>query len=327
MLLGNSELASSGDHMISDQQLQAQLPHVLTSTSFSFLGQQYVGKVRDNYSKGGVRYLIASDRLSCFDVVVTSIPFKGQVLTQMAQHWFSLSEDIVPNHIIDIPDPNVMVVNECEMLPVEVVVRAYLTGSAWRDYEAGRAISGITLPPGLTPSEKLPQVLITPSTKAAKGAHDQPISEADILGQGLVSAQLWQQVREVSFALFARGQQEAAKQGLLLVDTKYEFGLSRGKLTLVDEIHTLDSSRYWRAASYPEAVKHGQVPEMLDKEPTRQWLLAQGYKGEGKIPAFTDDHRVKIARHYIDSYESVVGRAFEAQVGSVAERIEKKLRQ
>lgn len=312
--------------MIKDDQIRAQLPHVLTSTQFPFLGSQYIGKVRDNYTKGDVRYLIASDRLSCFDVVVTSIPFKGQVLTQMAHHWFKISSDIVANHIIDVPDPNVMVVRSCEMLPVEVVVRAYLTGSAWRDYEAGRAISGVRLPPGLRASEKLPAPLITPSTKAAKGSHDMPISEADILAQGLVADTLWQKVREVSLALFALGQKQAAGRGLILVDTKYEFGLYQGKLTLVDEIHTLDSSRYWRALSYPTAIETGQAPEMLDKEPTRQWLLQQGYKGEGEIPHFTDDHRVKIARHYIDSYEAVVGSPFVAEVGPVASRIEKTLR-
>lgn len=311
--------------MISDDVLRRQLPYVLSETDFTFLGSKYAGKVRDNYIAGETRYLITTDRLSCFDVVVTTIPFKGQVLNQMAVHWFELTKHIIANHLIDVPDPNVMVVRNCKTLPVEVVVRAYLTGSAWRDYEAGKDISGVRLPAGMKASQKLEQPIITPSTKAEKGKHDLPISEQQILSQGLLTAKVWEQVKEVAFALFRLGQERAQAQGLLLVDTKYEFGFFNDKLVLVDEIHTLDSSRYWRAASYPKCFAAGESPEMLDKEPTRQWLLSQGYKGDGAIPTFTDDHRVKIARHYVDSYAAIVGAECSAEVGPVSERIRTRL--
>ena len=322
-----TNLQQSTHSMISDAEIQKQLSNVLTETSFDFLGNKYTGKVRDNYVAGDRRILITSDRLSCFDVVVTSIPFKGQVLNQMAVHWFEMTKDIIDNHLLDVPDPNVMVVKNCQTLPVEVVVRGYLAGSAFRDYHSGKAISGISLPAGLKSGQKLPEVIITPSTKAAKGAHDMPISEAEILSKGLVDKKLWQQAKDVALALFRRGSERADTQGLILVDTKYEFGLFENKLLLVDEIHTLDSSRYWRKGTYPQRFSAGESPEMLDKEPTRQWLLSQGYKGEGVIPAFSDSHRIEIAKHYISSYETIVGAAFSGSVGSVRDRIEKALRE
>jgi phosphoribosylaminoimidazole-succinocarboxamide synthase len=218
-----------------------------------------------------------------------------------------------------------MVVKNCEILPVEVIVRGYITGSAWRDYQAGRPISGITLAPGLRQSQKLPQPILTPSTKAEIGKHDEPISEKEIITTGLVTKKLWEQVREVALALFSQVSRELATRGLIMVDTKYEFGLVNGKLVLADEVHTLDSSRYWIAASYPERFEKGESPEMLDKEPTRQWLLSQGYSGEGQVPVFTDEHRVQIARHYVDSFGKILGREFSGAVGPVAQRIEKNL--
>lgn len=308
--------------MLTDQDLHQQLQHVLTETEFSFIGERYVGKVRDNYIRGSERFLITSDRLSCFDVVVTSIPFKGEVLNFLAQHWFNLSKDIVPNHIIDIPDPNLMVVKNCEILPVEVVVRAYLAGSAWRDYQAGKSISGVTLPAGMRSAQKLERATITPSIKAPKGEHDLPISEAEILSRGLVSKKIWDEVREKALALFDLGSRSAAERGLILVDTKYEFGILAGKLILADEIHTLDSSRYWVAESYAKAFESGESPQMLDKEPTRQWLLSQGYQGEGAIPAFSNQHRVQIARHYLDSAHWISGAEVPAKVGPALSRVE-----
>ena len=312
--------------MISENLLREQLKFVLTKTDLEFLGEKYEGKVRDCYTRGDTRYLITSDRISCFDVVVTSIPFKGQTLNQMAVHWFKLTQEIVKNHLVDAPDPNVMVARNCEMLPVEVIVRAYIAGSAWRDYEAGNPISGVRLPPGMKPSQKLPHKIVTPSTKAGKGAHDQPISEEQILSSRLVDAKLWTKVKETALALFALGEQRAKEQGLILVDTKYEFGLLAGELTLADEIHTMDSSRYWIAESYQERFDSGEAPEMLDKEPTRQWLLSKGYKGEGEIPNFSDSHRVSLGKHYINSFERITGSPFEGSVGPVAERVEKNLR-
>ena len=312
--------------MLTDAELKAQLPFVLAETHLDFLGHKYEGKVRDNYTRGDVRFLITSDRLSCFDVVVTCVPFKGQVLNELAWNWFKLTGDIVANHVVDVPDPNVMVVQNCEILPVEVVVRAYLTGSAWRDYQEGKAISGIQLPAGLKASQILPGPIITPSTKAPRGSHDEPISEAEILSRGLVEKKLWQQVRECALALFQRGSDQARKHGLILVDTKYEFGLRGGKLVLADEIHTLDSSRYWIQPSYQERFEKGEAPQMLDKEPTRQWLLSQGYKGSGVVPTFTDEHRAQIARHYTDSFEKISGLKFQGQVGQIHDRIERNLR-
>ena len=313
--------------MINQADLHRQLEFVLTDTDFSFLGARYAGKVRENYSAGDRRYLITSDRLSCFDVVVTSIPFKGQVLNQLAAFWFNKTSSIIPNHIIDIPDPNVMVVRSCKVLPVEVVVRGHLAGSAWRDYTAGRAVSGIQLPPGLANFSKLPEPLLTPSTKAAHGDHDTPISEAEIVSSGLVDKNLWAQVHETALALFAAGQAEAARHGLILADTKYEFGTVDGKLILVDEIHTLDSSRYWIESSFSQRTAAGSSPEMLDKEPTRQWLLEKGFNGNGPIPEFTPEHRVQIAQHYTGSYERITGLPFAGEVGPVRERIEARLRE
>lgn len=312
--------------MLREDQIKAQLPFVLAESDFKGLGIKYQGKVRDNYTRGDIRFLITSDRLSCFDRVVTTIPFKGQVLNQMAVSWFKKSEGIIQNHIIDVPDPNVIVAKNCEILPIELVVRGYLAGSAWRDYEAGNDISGIRLPTGLCMGAKLSAPIVTPSTKAPKGSHDMPISEAEILSSNLVERSIWQQAKEVALNLFKMGSEAALKQGLLLVDTKYEFGLLNGKLILADEIHTMDSSRYWIAESYEARLSSGQLPEMLDKEPTRQWLLTQGFKGDGPIPHFSDDHRVSISQHYISSYEKIIGESFIAEVGQVIPRIEANLK-
>ncbi|MCB0339184.1 MAG: phosphoribosylaminoimidazolesuccinocarboxamide synthase [Bdellovibrionales bacterium] len=311
---------------ITESFLLESLPNVVATTDFGFLGERYEGKVRDSYIKDDIRYLITTDRLSCFDVVVTTVPFKGQTLNQMAVEWFKLAGDIIENHLVDVPDPNVMVVKNCEILPIEVVIRGYLTGSAWRDYQDGKAISGVTLPPGLKASQRFETPLLTPSTKAAKGDHDEPISEKEIISQQIVPAKLWEQVRETAFALFKLGQERAREQGLLLVDTKYEFGLYKGKLVLADEIHTMDSSRYWISQGYEEAFAAGNAPKMLDKEPTRQWLLSQGYKGEGKIPEFTDKHRIEISQHYIKSFELITGSKFKPEGPKVKQRIEQNMR-
>lgn len=298
-------------------QLFSQLPFVLEKTSFAELGERYEGKVRDCYQQGAVRYLIATDRLSCFDRVVTSIPCKGQVLTQLAAYWFEKSAGIVQNHIISVPHPNVMVAKECQILPIEVVVRGYLAGSAWRDYQAGRSISGVTLPGGMQFGAQFAEPIITPSTKAARGEHDQPISEREIIERRIVSQDAWEQVREKALALFRLGARELSTRDLLLVDTKYEFGVHGGEIVLADEIHTLDSSRFWVATSYAERRMRREPPEMLDKEPTRQWLLERGFQGEGPIPHFTPEHRVQIACHYISSFERITGVRFEPLLGDV----------
>jgi phosphoribosylaminoimidazole-succinocarboxamide synthase len=313
--------------VIADQIILEQLPYVITKTNFDFLGEKYAGKARDCYIDKEQRVLITSDRLSCFDVVLTAIPFKGQVLNQMAIQCFQQAEAIIPNHIIAVPDPNVVVAYNCEILPVEVVVRSYLTGSAWRDYQAGRSISGINLPAGMKMSQKLDSNLLTPATKAPIGQHDEAISEAEIIARNLVDQKLWQQVREIALALFELGQKIAAKRGLILVDTKYEFGLINGRLVLADEIHTLDCSRYWVADSYQQAYESGQQPEMLDKEPVRQWLLAQGYMGSGVAPEFTEQKRLEISKHYVQAFEKITGCDFIAEQGDPLARIEKNLKQ
>lgn len=311
---------------VSNEFIKSNINNLLEDTNFPSLGVKYSGKVRDCYSRNGVRYLITSDRLSCFDVVLTAIPFKGQVLSQLAAHWFRLSSNIAPNAIIDMPDPNVMVVKECEIFPLEVVVRGHLSGSAWRDYQAGRDISGIKLPAGLKMSAKFPEPLITPSTKAAKGSHDLPISEVEIINKKIVDPGLWRRAREMALALFALGQEEAAKNGLILVDTKYEFGLNNGELLIADEMHTLDCSRYWLADKYQEHFQAEQPQEMVDKEIVRQWLISQGYMGSGQPPIFTEDYRVELTEHYISSYEKISGQTFKPETGNVLERIKKNLK-
>lgn len=307
--------------------IQKQLQYVIRETDFDFLGEKYSGKVRDNYASSSCRYLVTTDRLSCFDKVVACIPYKGQVLNQLALYWFRQTTDIIRNHLIESPDPNVMAVQDCKILPVEIVLRSYLAGSAWRDYESGKDVSGITLPKGLQRYEKLPETILTPSTKAEKGQHDLPISEEEVLSSGLVNKENWAKVKSTALRLFEYGQSMAKKQGLLLVDTKYEFGLVDGEIILADEVHTLDSSRYWVEESYQEKFEAGESPVMLDKEPTRQWLLDQGYMGDGPIPEFTQEHLAMISEHYIQAYEWITGGTFEPVVADPIPRISNNLRE
>lgn len=311
---------------ITDDQIRAQIPHTLESTDFPSLGKRYQGKVRDSYVKGDRRVLIASDRISAFDRVLTTIPFKGEVLTRMASFWFKLTEEIIPNHVLSEPDPQVIVGRELKIVPIEVVVRGYITGSAWRDYEKGTAVSGIKLPKGLRKNQKFPEPILTPSTKETSG-HDQPISREEILAQKIVPEETWAKIEKAAKGLFIAGTAHAASRGLLFVDTKYEFGTDeKGNLVLADEIHTPDSSRYWYAKSYSERFAAGEDPEALDKEFVRRWLMERGWMGEGEAPAFDDDFKVKIARRYISTFEELTGLPFTATVGNARERIEKSLK-
>ncbi|MBI5390076.1 phosphoribosylaminoimidazolesuccinocarboxamide synthase [Candidatus Woesearchaeota archaeon] len=306
--------------------LHKQLSHTLKETNFPQLGQRYVGKVRDNYTLGKKRVIITTDRLSAFDKVLTTIPFKGQVLNQLAAFWFEQTKQIIPNHVITIPDPNVMVVKECSVFPIEMVVRGYLAGSAWRDYQAGKDISGIKLSKGMKMSQKFPTPLLTPSTKAATG-HDEHISREEILRQKLVDPKLYEQMERIALALFKKGTEVVAKQGLILVDTKYEFGLLDGKLVLADEIHTPDSSRFWYADTYEDLFKAGKDQRMLDKEFLRQWLIREKkYMGDGPLPNIPDDIRVEVAWRYIKAYEEITGTLFKAVVGDPLQRIEQNLK-
>lgn len=312
--------------MLSRNEIEQQLALTLEKIEAPFLGTKIEGKVRDSYVLGDRRVLVTSDRLSAFDRVLTTIPFKGQMLNQMATYWFKETAHIVPNHLLSVPHPNVLLTKQVQIVPVEVVVRGYLAGSAWRDYQAGRSVSGVALPKGLIKSARFDKPLLTPSTKAPQGEHDQPISSEEIVSSGLVEKKLWEEIGTTALSLFEFGSKKAAERGLILVDTKYEFGLlldQRGKsqLVLADEIHTQDSSRYWIAESYPQAFQNQVDPVMLDKEFVRRWLIDRGYMGEGAPPTLTNDFRVDTAMKYMEACEMITGLKFSGEVGSVQESI------
>ncbi len=262
----------------------------------SHLGTHYHGKVRDLFIGEDEIVMITTDRLSAFDVVLTSIPCKGAILNAIAVHAFEQTADICPNHLIAVPHSNVMRVRKAQALSIEVVVRRHVTGSLWRDVEANRhGVYEVELPAGLRKDQRLDTPIITPSTKAEYGVHDEPISRRVILEKGLVSEDVLDRAFDVALKLFARGEQLAAEQGLILVDTKYEMGLIDGELVVIDEIHTADSSRYWMADTFQERFEAGQPQAMLDKENIRQWLIGQGYMGDGPIPDFPDEVRLNLA--------------------------------
>ena len=308
--------------------LHAQLPHTLKQTQLPSLGTRYQGKVRDTYRQGDRLFLVTTDRLSAFDHVLTTLPFKGQVLNELATFWFERTRHIVPNHVLEVPDPNVTVARACEPFAIELVVRGYLTGSLWRDYQKGTHTAyGLPFPEGLRKDERFPEVLITPSTKARYGQHDEPISQAELLARGLASARDWARLTEAAKALFAEGQRWAASRGLILVDTKYEFGKVGDELYVIDEIHTPDSSRYWVADEYEGRFAKGEDQRMLDKENIRQWLIRErSFLGQGTPPPIPDEVRVDLAEKYLAAYERITGTALKLEVGDVHARIEKNLR-
>lgn len=284
---------------------------------FDSLGVRYSGKVRENFSDGDRRTIIVSDRISAFDVVLGTIPFKGQILNGLARYWFEATEDVAKNHMVAVPDPQAMQVHECTPVPVEFVVRAYLTGvsstSIGRAYERGeRVFCGHPLADGMVKHQRLPTPLVTPSTKAPKGEHDLSVSRSWLIDNGHIDAERFDTLAALALALFARGQALAAERGLLLVDTKYEFGVDRdGELRLIDEIHTPDSSRYWYADTYGAAMERGEDPRSLDKEFVRRWLVAEGFTGDGAPPVLPDSLRIEAARRYIETYERLTGTTFE----------------
>lgn len=302
----------------------------LTRTDFNFPGQTgvYHGKVRDVYSVDGNNLLVmvATDRISAFDVTLPKgIPFKGQVLNQIATYFLEATADLVPNWRLATPDPMVTVGYRCEGFPVEMIIRGYLTGSAWREYAAGaRELCGVKLPDGMRENERFPEPIITPTTKAAEG-HDENISREEIIAQGLVSEEDYKQMEEYTRALFARGTEMAREKGLILVDTKYEFGKRDGKVILIDEIHTPDSSRYFYAEGYEERFEKGLPQRQLSKEFVRQWLIDNGFMGkEGQtVPEMTPEFCNEVSERYIELYEHITGRKFEkAPEEHLAERIE-----
>lgn len=317
--------------MISNSDLLAQIPYCLKATDFPTMGLKYEGKVRDNYSKNGKRIIIVTDRLSAFDRVITLIPFKGQVLNQMARFWFDQTVDIARNHVIEFPDSNVVVAHECKAMPVEMVVRGYITGvtstSIWMHYEKGvRNFCGNVLPDGMKKNQKLDKPILTPSTKAEHGGHDESVSREQILKRGVVSSEQFDYMADVAMKLYERGVEICARQGIILVDTKYEMGMTPdGEILLIDEIHTPDSSRFWFADEYEKRLASGEEQKKIDKEYLREWLAERGFKGDGEIPVIPDDVRVETARRYIEAYELITGLKFEVQVGDVDARLKVNL--
>lgn len=304
----------------------------LVHTDFNFEGQTnvYHGKVRDVYSIGNdILVMVATDRISAFDVILPKgIPSKGQVLNQIAASFLDATADIVPNWKLATPDPMVTVGKKCEGFAVEMIIRGYLTGSAWRAYKEGcREICGVKLPDGMRENERFPEPIITPTTKAAEG-HDEDISREEIIAKGIVSKEDYEQVEKYTRALFARGTEIAASKGLILVDTKYEFGKADGKVILMDEIHTPDSSRYFYADGYQEKFEKGEPQKQLSKEFVRQWLIENGFMGkEGQqVPEMTDEYCETVSQRYIELYEDITGKKFVPCADEdLAARIEKNV--
>jgi len=306
------------------------MANTLMNTNFTFSGQEsvYKGKVREVYRfKNDVLVMVATDRLSAFDVVMPKgIPFKGQILNQIATKMMQATEDLVPNWLLATPDPNVAVGQACEPFKVEMVIRGYLSGHAAREYKAGkRMLCGVPMPEGMIENDKFPEPIITPATKAEKGDHDEDISRTDILARGIVSEEDYVILEDYTKKLFQRGTEIAAKRGLILVDTKYEFGKTKeGEIVLIDEIHTPDSSRYFYAESYQERQDRGEPQKQLSKEFVRQWLIANGFQGlEGQtVPEMSEEYIASVSERYIELFESITGETFEkANVSNIHERI------
>jgi len=318
--------------MISNKEIKEQMKFTLKETNFSGLGRQKKGKVRDVYAADDKIFLIATDRQSAFDRNLANIPFKGEVLTQTSAFWFGETKDIIANHIIDIPDPNVVVCKKLNVFPVEVVVRGYITGvtstAAWTAYEKGeRIFCGNILPEGLKKNQKFPKPIITPTTKSDE--HDEKISGKEIVKRRLMSQDQWDFVAEKSLKLFERGAKISARNGLMLVDTKYEFGYdSKGNIFLIDEIHTPDSSRFWIKESYEERFAKGEEPENIDKEFLRLWFTkhCDPYKDKA-LPDAPEELVIELSKRYIQLYEMITGKEFKSKPGDILKRIEKNLKE
>ena len=301
--------------------IKSQLDLTLEKFENDSLGEHYKGKVRNNFYDDDKIIMITSDRVSAFDHVLGTIPFKGQILTEIANFWFEKTKHIAPNHIIDSPDPQVLIAKRAKTLPVEVIVRNYITGSLWREYSSGiNGQYGFMLPEGLKKDQRFDEVILTPSTKAEYGLHDEPISRKEIIN-GLVDEGIYKQAEEYALKLFDEGKRWADKQGLILVDTKYEFGIVDGELIVIDEIHTPDSSRFWVKSEYEKRFEAGESQKMLDKENIRQWLIEQGFSGEGTPPKLSDEIRVSLAEHYMELYKVLLGKDFVPEIGDVEKRV------
>jgi phosphoribosylaminoimidazole-succinocarboxamide synthase len=283
--------------------------------------ENYSGKVRENFYLDDKIVMVTTDRVSAFDHILGTIPFKGEILTQIAKFWFEKTKHIAPNHYIDDPDPQVLLTKKAKTLPIEIIVRGYITGSLWRDYEKGiNDQYGFKIPDGMIKNQKFDAPILTPTTKADYGEHDEPISKEEIVS-GLVDKDIYEKAEKYAMELFAAGQEWAQKRGLILVDTKYEFGMIDGELNVIDEIHTPDSSRYWIAEGYQERYEKGENQLMLDKENIRQWLIENGFSGEGTPPELSEDIRVLLSEKYMELYKILIGNDYNPSLGDVNTRI------
>lgn len=307
--------------------IQPYIPLAFQTLNIDWPHPRQSGKVREVFDLDGRLALITTDRLSAFDRILTAVPFKGQVLNQLSAFWFENTQDVIDNHVLTVPDPNVTIAVECEPFPVEVIVRGYISGvtstALWYRYSLGeRHIYGYQFPEGLTKNQLLPEPIITPTTKGRDGAHDERITCAEVVERGLLDAPTWEQVQAAALAAFKRGQAIARRGGLILVDTKYEFGRAPdGRVMLIDEVHTPDSSRFWIADTYQARVDAGQEPDNFDKEFLRLWYVERGYRGDGEPPQATDDLIVQVSERYIACYEKLTGQAFEPGDYPVEKRI------
>ena len=311
--------------MVSDARIREELNNVLDATDLP-VGRRVSGKVRDSYLlPDGRRLLVTTDRISAFDCILGTIPFKGQVLNQLAAAWFGHTREVAPNHLLAVPDANIMLVAECQQLPLEFIVRGYITGvtktSAWHHYAAGaRILAGNPLPEGLRKDQRLERPILTPTTKHEK--HDRNISRDEAVAEGLITPALFDEASDLCLRLYQAGVEHAAARGLILVDTKYELGLLGGRLVVSDEIHTPDSSRYWHADTYAALFAAGREQRKLDKEYVREWLAARGFRGDGTPPALPDEVRIEASRRYIRAYEQITGETFEPAPGPIGERVQ-----
>jgi len=315
-----------GRQLMDRDLIKQQLEYALEGTNFEDQGELYKGKVRDNYINEETITMVTTDRISAFDRVLGTVPFKGQALTELADWWFGETADIVANHIIKRPHPNVWKVKRCEPIQVEMVVRGYLTGvtstSAWTAYQNGdRNFCGNELPDGMRKNEAFPEPIITPSTKAAQGEHDESVAPSELYKRGAVDPGLYKELARISMRLYERGVSRAADHGMIFVDTKYEFGISNGKIMLMDEVNTPDSSRYWMKDDYESRFEKGEEPRKLDKEYVRTWLSEQGFTGDGKPPKLTDDIRVEASARYMEVVEKFTGEPMQLDVGPVDKSI------
>ena len=318
--------------MISKDELIKLLPQALNETNLALAGKTS-GKVRDWYDiSNGKKLIVSTDRLSAFDIILARVPYKGQVLNQLSAWWFEKTQDIIPNHQISIPDPNASIVHIAHPLMVEVIVRGYITGvtstALWYRYSLGeREIYGYTFPDGLQKNAALPEPIITPTTKGGVTGHDERLTCAEVVEQGLLDAKTWDRVQEAALAIFKRGQEVAGKAGLILVDTKYEFGLAKdGSVVLIDEVHTPDSSRFWKAGTYEDRFSSGQDPENFDKEFVRLEYAKRGYRGDGIPPVMPAELWAAASERYITIYELLTGKTFEAGAYPVEPRLIENLR-